>query len=85
MLTTGSQRTGTSVHVDFQCVLVRIIVCDFRPETTEHAMMCMARLVRVLLGESAISARKLDYGPSLTILGVDVCLFAVTLFMDFAV
>ena len=34
--------------------------------------MCIARLVRVLLGETAISARKLEFGPSLTILGVSV-------------
>ena len=44
-------------------------------------MMCIARLVRVLLGETAISARKLEFGPSLTILGVSVSIICGHLFM----
>lgn len=36
--------------------------------------MCFARLVRALLGESAMSKDKLGWGPSIEILGVQVCL-----------
>ena len=38
----------------------------------EHGMQCFARLVRALLGEDAVSAHKLQYGLTLTVLGVDV-------------
>ena len=43
-----------------------------RPETMQHAMLCFARLVRALLGQSAIAANKLACGLSLTVLGVDI-------------
>ena len=43
-----------------------------RPETMEHAMGCLARLVRLLLGTSAIEDRKLAHGMSLIYLGVDI-------------
>ena len=43
-----------------------------RPELMEHAMQCFARLVRALLGHSAISERKLEFGNSLVILGIKV-------------
>ena len=51
-----------------------------RPQTLEHAMQCFARLVRVLLGQSALAEKKLECGLSLCILGVDVSLssFGVT-------
>jgi len=45
-----------------------------RPECAEHGMKCFARLVRLLLGPSAISDRKLAFGASLEILGVEVIL-----------
>ena len=45
-----------------------------RPQTMQHAMGCFARLVRVLLGSSALADRKLACGTSLCILGVDVML-----------
>ena len=38
----------------------------------KQGMMIFARLVRLLLGQSAISERKLEYGTWLTVLGVDV-------------
>jgi len=61
-------------HLCACCSHLRLCSCVslFRHDTTEHAMMCMARLVRVLLGETAISARKLECGPSLTVLGINV-------------
>ena len=34
-----------------------------REESAAHAMMCFARFVRMLLGETTIEAKKLDYGP----------------------
>ena len=45
-----------------------------RPETVEHAMLCMARLIRAMLGETAVAARKLECGLVLTVLGVDLSL-----------
>ena len=39
-------------------------------ETVAHATDCIARLVRLLLGSTAIADRKLEYGASLVILGV---------------
>ena len=57
----------------FTCVsLRRNIGADRRAETTEHALGCFVRLVRVLLGESAIADDKCEYGPSLVILGVQI-------------
>jgi len=41
-----------------------------RAECMEHAMQCVARLVRAVLGRDAIENRKLDCGLSLVILGV---------------
>ena len=35
-------------------------------------MQCFARLVRAILGPTAVSAKKLDYGRELVILGVRV-------------
>ena len=32
-------------------------------------MLCMARLVRVIFGKSAVAERKLDFGPTLVALG----------------
>ena len=46
-----------------------VFVC-VRPECAEHAMQCMARLVRAIFGFSAVAARKLDFGPSLVALGI---------------
>ena len=43
-----------------------------RGETVAHAMGCFARLVRLLLGSSAIADRKLEYGATLVVLGVEV-------------
>ena len=51
------------------CTCVFVLFC-FRPESVEHAMQCFARLVRALLGDSAVADRKLDSGNSLEILGV---------------
>ena len=45
-----------------------------RPETMEHAMQCLAKLVRILLGASAIADRKLECGFSLVVLGVQISL-----------
>jgi len=39
-------------------------------------MNCFARLVRALLGSTAISERKLEHGPELVVLGLDVRLKA---------
>ena len=39
-------------------------------------MSCFARLVRVFLGADAIAETKLEYGPGLCLLGVDLVLSA---------
>ena len=40
----------------------------------QHAMTCFARLVRALLGEGAIAARRLECGATLVVLGISVTL-----------
>jgi len=41
-----------------------------RPETMEHALQCLARLIRALLGPTAVAANKLACGRTLEVLGV---------------
>ena len=48
------------------------VILVLRPECAEHAMQCMARLVRVILGKSAVAARKLEFGPTLVALGIRI-------------
>ena len=49
-----------------------------RPETVEHAMQCVARLIRALLGESSIAGKKLAFGKcGLEVLRVDMRLSAI--------
>ena len=43
-----------------------------RPECAEHAMLCMARLVRVIFGKSAVAERILDFGLTLVALGMRI-------------
>ena len=38
----------------------------------EHALRCFARLVRVLLGASAVADDKCEFGRGLVVLGVDI-------------
>ena len=45
----------------------------------QHALQCFARLVRLLLGPSAIADAKLGYGCELCVLGVDVSMTTVGL------
>ena len=52
--------------------------CIFRPDTVEHAMQCVARLTRAILGKTSIADKKLASGRcGLEILGVDMKLSAV--------
>ena len=44
-----------------------------RKKTMEHALQCLARLIRVLLGPSAVPDKKLAFGKSLGVLGVSAC------------
>ena len=39
----------------------------------KHALQCLARLIKVLLGPSAVADKKLAFGKSLDVLGVSVC------------
>ena len=43
-----------------------------RRETMEHALQCLARLIRVLLGPTAVANDKLACGKKLDVLGVDI-------------
>ena len=43
-----------------------------RPKCAAHAKDIFARLVRAVLGNSAIAAHKLEHGPSLVVLGISV-------------
>ena len=43
-------------------------------ESLEHALQVFARLVRILLGPEAIAEQKLECGPSLCVLGVDIAI-----------
>ena len=44
-----------------------------RPETLEHALNCTARLIRVLLGPTAVADKKLEFSKRrLDILGVTI-------------
>ena len=45
--------------------------CD-RKECAAHALDCMRRLVRALLGPSAVAEKKAEWGESLQILGVEI-------------
>jgi hypothetical protein len=38
----------------------------------EHALSCLARLIRILLGPSAVADKKLECGHELIVLGVSV-------------
>ena len=40
----------------------------------KHALQCLARLIRVLLGPTAVADEKLAYGKSLDVLGVSMML-----------
>ena len=46
-------------------------VCS-RPETMEHGLQCLARLIRVLLGPTAVADKKLACGTRLDVLGIDI-------------
>ena len=43
--------------------------CLCRMETVEHALSCAVRIIRTLLGPSAVEDSKVDFGMSLSVLG----------------
>ena len=73
------ERIGALVaHIARKClklVLARYVDDYFgceSLETLEHALSCFARLVRLLLGESALAEKKLDFGSNLEVLGIEM-------------
>jgi hypothetical protein len=58
--------------VPSNCICVCFLLHLPSPDTIQHAMQVFARLVRVLLGESAIADRKLEHGQILVVLGMSV-------------
>ena len=55
-------------------VNIHMCVAPFfcRKETMQHALDCLARLIRLLLGPSAVADKKLECGTRLDVLGVDI-------------
>ena len=53
-------------------VVANRVCCSRRKATTEHALQCLARLLRVLLGPTAVAEKKLACGSHLDVLGVDI-------------
>ena len=49
-----------------------VIVGFARPEVIEHAMNCVARLIRLVLGSDAVAESKLECGMKLTVLGIEI-------------
>ncbi len=43
-----------------------------RPESVEHALQCMVRLIKALLGIDAVASHKAEFGLHLTVLGVEL-------------
>ena len=43
-----------------------------RKKTMKHALECLARLVRILMGQTAIAERKMACGSRLDVLGVNI-------------
>ena len=64
------QQTGECVRLVVVCGSALMYMS--RPECVEHAMQCLARLVRAVLGEDAIENKKLDHGSSLVVLGAEI-------------
>ena len=59
----------------YVCLLVHVCslslcVIRHRKETVVHGLQCFVRLIRVLLGRTAIADEKCECGPSLVVLGV---------------
>ena len=65
-----SRRRSCTVSVLVFCVFVYV-----RKETMQHALECVARLIRVLLGPTAVAEDKLACGMKLDVLGVSTCAF----------
>ena len=54
---------------------------DNRPETVEHGLDTFVRLVRAVLGQSAIADSKVECGMNLVILGILVLLYLYFVFV----
>ena len=51
-------------------------VCTLqRRSTMKHALQCLVRLIKVLLGPSAVAPKKIECGISLVVLGVSALPF----------
>ena len=65
----------TIVRRVLKIALLRYVDDLFAPErqsTAEHALQCVARLIRLLMGTEAIADKKLEWGSELVILGIQV-------------
>ena len=54
------------------CLALVYVLC--RPALLEHAVGCLARLLRLLLGKGALAEQKLEWGAGLCVLGVELIL-----------
>ena len=73
------ERVGAAItHIArkfLKIAVLRYVDDLFAPERTQtmrHSLQCLARLIRVLLGPTAVAEKKLAYGTKLDILGVDI-------------
>ena len=54
---------------------MHMCIARCRRETVKHAMECFARLVKILMGKTAIAEKKLEFGlDKLEVLGVRPCI-----------
>ena len=60
---------------DVLCTRVYHLLLNKRPETVEHGLDTFVRLVRAVLGQSAIADSKVECGMTLVILGILVLLY----------
>ena len=54
------------------CQIVDDVFACEGAETVQHALDCLARIVDAVFGAGTLALDKLAFGPSLTILGVEV-------------
>ena len=56
------------------CVCSAGVLVWHRLETVEHALGCLVRLIRLILGRGSVAAHEVACGSALCVLGVDMVL-----------
>ena len=68
---TSSVQTGAP-YMNAHVPLERALYICARPGTSAHALQCMERLVKAVLGDDAVAPGKVECGQQLEILGIVV-------------